>query len=129
MREIKFRGKAVYNGEWVYGTPVLDYPFSHMLNVVPDSIKKGTTIASMISTLIDKETIGQFTGLKDKDGKDIYEGDVISVRYNEDTTHNSVVEFDRSSWVSNYYILSALIHEATVVGNIHDNPELLGGAQ
>lgn len=61
MREIKFRGKRVDNGEFVYGSYLKDVTGHYIVDY------------SGIKYLIEKETVGQFTGLKDKNGKEIYE--------------------------------------------------------
>ena len=62
MREIKFRAKRLDNGEWICGDLHLHTPFPHIHSTRGDKAK------------IDTDTIGQFTGLRDKNGKEIYEG-------------------------------------------------------
>ena len=134
MREILFRGKRVDNGEWVEGFYVN----------VPEHYKQEMSGKSYIVSInnglfmeVVPETVGEYTGMKGKNGKKIFEGDIIRtrgyygkeigvIRRGEYTVYSRYV-------FSGYYCedkTSALIEwtsswSCEVIGTIHDNPELL----
>ena len=115
MREILFRGKRIDNGEWVEGN------YSIMLS--------GRVAIQPIGRIVTYEvlptTVGQFTGLTDKNGKKIFEGDIVKyenkiyeIKYLE-----KYARFAPSN-ESTVFMVCAFNH-LEVVGNIYDNPELL----
>ena len=138
MREILFRGKRTKNGEWVYGW------LGHMQCYDPHT-KKISRIYfteidddfySRLNTIVDYQTVGQYTGLTDKNGKKIFEGDIVNVNTNKDTLchryegRNLVIRFDEyHRFVASGRLEYPLCnhYEWEVIGNIHDNPELLKG--
>ena len=132
MRKILFRGKRVDNGEWVIGDGI-HYPKSQNW--------KGTCwIDGMHERANDwvqviPETLGQYTGLVDKNGIKIFEGDIVKStdRFNKSVEY--FVEFKRGAFMLkqkgvNYHIYFNDLPEKyfciEVIGNIRDNPELLG---
>lgn len=116
MREIKFRGRE-QDGFWTYG----------------DLRQEGNTtgiIENGIYSWVDSSTVGQFTGLKDADGREIYEGDIIKVRTQDPYwrfCRNFVVEWGTDGWLLDGDSLYSwfTLHTLEVIGNVHDNPELL----
>lgn len=123
MREIKFRGKSLDNGEWVYGDLHIRTPFPH----IHSEIDYGKVD-------IDPHTVGQFTGLHDKYGAEIYEGDIIieKLRRARKEGERLVICFDdfeykgkNANGATTSLSLLAEYHTIEVIGNIHDNPELL----
>ena len=132
MRDIKFRGKRLDSGEWVYGEKVYvvkrsgeTHIFLHLEFKSFDHLHKME---------VDAKTVGQCTGLKDKNGKEIYEGDILGskgnnylVRYEEDKAQYWGRRTSRQG-----FELWRLIAEEweeglhlPVIGNKHENPELL----
>ena len=119
MREIKFRGKT-RNGKWVYGYTA---KFAHdSVPVILEDTENGITPRKIIP-----DTIGQFTGLLDKNGKEIYEGDIV--RY--DMGGKCEVSYCVSGGYAGFDLSPAFhdeehhLTDVVVLGNIHDNPELL----
>ena len=127
MREILFRGKRVSNGEWVYG----NYAFTDT-NYEQHFIFQNETFANKVTP----ETVGQYTGLTDKNGTKIFEGDVLkNVMRWCDEERNGVVTFKDGAFGFIWYrgevemfhaFVSVVNIEYEVIGNINDNPELLG---
>ena len=111
MREILFRGKRTDNGEWAYGSPV--YIDGYVELYWFDSEKQ-----EIEHTLVATETVGQYTGLKDRNGKKIFEGDVMC-------NGGNVVDFCVGCFCINGDSLLAAWTRYDVIGNIHDNPDLL----
>lgn len=135
MREIKFRGKSFDNGEWVYGDYHKRAGGVHcIIDMQPDFQGKVEYVVIQVAP----DTIGQFTGLLDKNGKEIYEGDIIrgncghgEVRHLisfYDMTASFVAEILPDNDINDYCTASQiwiLKYSKEVIGNIHDNPELL----
>lgn len=154
-RDIRFRGKSLYGVEWVYGGYYKH--LSRTICLIGDGSEEsyykhlifnsGFSDWNMPKPLecieVHGNTVGQYTGLKDKNGKEIYEGDILIVvtyRYEEpliDTT--CVVEYDNEHCLYNFTeigygeiysysmieIGDSFKYELEVIGNIHDNHELL----
>ena len=126
MRIIKFRGKKPSNGEWVYGSLVCSKDIEPAIYFQTGN----GSVKTMDYVYVNQETIGQFTSLYDKNGKEIYEGDILKV---QGTDEKIEVRFVRGVfaflWNGNLdeeAPINAPTQEwAEIIGNIHDNPTLL----
>lgn len=136
MREILFRGKRIDNGEWVYGAfcpKDSDMPFSPMVDK-PSIIKLDAPLDGFWFE-VDPATVGQYTGLKDKNGKRIFEGDIINgyTLTGVNDRRGVVVAWNElfSVWYAgeNKSLFGGLGETYEIIGNIHDNPELLKGGE
>lgn len=123
MREILFRGKRVDNGEWVEGNYEWYHkPEKHIISNPYTGETKGVL----------SETVGQYTGLTDKNGEKIFEGDIVIADFDYKKEPMEVIYYKcgfklKSKHCKEVYDYS--IHDETpeikVIGNIHDNPEFL----
>jgi len=129
MREIEFRGKITENGEWVYGF-FENNKFQNVIHSIEEPFRR--------SYYINPKSLGQYTGLKDKNGRKIYEGDIIRQLVGEkQKTIGNII------WNGWQYVITQVVSgkETTnyfgynsedvepdkleVVGNIYENPELI----
>lgn len=146
MREILFRGQTRRKGEKVRmdGTPVeSNWVYGGVLQGTGDHSIIYQTEPDIEKKVVYTDTLGQFTGLTDKNGTKIFEGDIVKFKHGD--------EFDEKIYYRNYAVefintyvtyglrlrngsihfpfkkATALQHDAEVIGNIYDNPELIGG--
>lgn len=123
MREILFRGKQLGNGKWLFGDLRHIFHGKYRTHIVDNSNGLNNGVCGLE---VDPSTVGQFTGLEDKLGTKIFEGDVI-----DDLGVEYIVVFDsdyaqfRGKFDGWNAEISHIASRCEVIGNIHDNPELL----
>lgn len=139
-REILFRGKKAYTGEWIYGYFERMCEFTFIANEEMRRVRE----------MVDSETVGQFTGLTDKNGVKIFEGDILDLncfmitdvgvvkfgKYKSNDMSNDFpcghvgfyVDIEEHQRKRNYVRKDILFFasKCKIIGNIYDNPELLG---
>lgn len=134
MREIKFRGKCSQSKRWVYGAfvpDVLETPDNDL--VTWGFIRRyNRDIGKMETIEVSRESVGQFTGLCDKNGKKIYEGDIVKLCDTNPILFRVEIILARYGYKTVFKLLDDgtiaqcyFLDKCEVVGNIHDNPELL----
>lgn len=135
-RTIQFRGKAVKcslfpNGEWVDG-----YYYEDTIAGIPRALIK----SGELDVIVEPESIGQFTGLLDKNGKEIYEGDIIRYIDSYGDEYITIARYDGGAFIIDVtgcdydyiaigWAIDTDVQELWVIGNIHDNHELLEGGE
>ena len=155
MREIIFRGKRMDNGEWVYGWPFADTADCSLKKVGKCVCPHDGSEYFIVEWVDDfheyeereviPDTVGQYTGLNDKNGQRIFEGDILHIAKIADALGgyylppldyhvNVVVKWDLCAWMwetlcdDKRYITfpdAWRLYECEIIGNVHDNPELL----
>ena len=142
-RQILFRGKRKDNGEWIEGY-FLQLHRSERAFVVPKQFVQrgilrmsGETPPKIIPIEVLPETVGQFTGLCDKNGKKIFEGDIVKVDlglgYGDNENHIAYIEYQEDGMSfclveileEDFGKCAEISDDLEVIGNIYDNPELL----
>ena len=138
-REIKFRGQRIDNKEWVYGYYIKDPKGQHRIYWKPFDEASSNTYH-----FIKAETIGQFTGLHDKNGKEIYEGDILSKMwkvevYKDEKTNAFMVKFHTHPEINKPRTLYQYLKDrkrantedtdCVIIGNIYENTEILRGGE
>lgn len=133
MREILFRGKRVDNGEWVEGFYVVIAGENHYIFTGRIDLTQGSIGCEYFK--VDSKTVCRYTGLTDKNGVKIFEGDIVTYNkeYGGKTREKGTVYWcDGAFWVENVQdeedcgLLGALVkYQLEVIGNVHDNFELL----
>ena len=139
MREFKFRGKRCDNGEWVYGYYARlrnEFKEWHCIMTEEDASEnyiKDCNGYNMLYTPVNHNTVGQFTGLLDKNAREIYEGDIVKrtdgysyiVKYEFGSFYARLIGGDKED----VYRLALFNNKTVIVGNIHGNPDLMKGGE
>lgn len=144
-REIIFRGKIIDNSGWAYGSLVVEVDKNYIALNINDNIKRDDYDVYMVEVI--PRTVGQYAGLYDKNGKAIWEGDIVKITEKEKISKHKVIsmkpiiaDIEWSEEYLTYTLITTSVKDAfesltdyldecdiEVIGNIYDNPELLGG--
>lgn len=129
MREILFKAKRVDNGEWVYGYyfKATHHWHNHGIHedwIATDTVQNGGWCNVRGKYAVIPETVGQYTGLTDNNGKKIFEGDIVQHNLARETVIFSDGSFGLFSNGTAIHLMCAN-RRIEVIGNIHDNKELL----
>jgi uncharacterized phage protein (TIGR01671 family) len=137
MREILFRGKEIKTGKWVYGgfhehkpsiVAISKQPETEAL-IINDGDADWNLPVPIKAYVVEKKTVGEFTGLTDRNGVKIFEGDILECeRHIPNSNFNKekfrhIVHFDKGY----FYALQEYLFDKIIIGNIHDTPGLFGG--
>lgn len=126
MREIKFRGYDKFDKRWVYGYGL------HQSIFIDGSSNAYVTAGIREVFIVDKESAGQYTGCKDANGNEIYEGDILKCKLYNGEYENCVIVwdeeyacFDALNSDKSIFMSPNRWHEFEIIGNVYENKELL----
>jgi len=144
MRNIKFRGKDIKTGKWIYGdlVNVCNSKNEYVIGIKNTPCHVNNKKFDLIPDVVIPETVGEYTGLKDKHGKEVYEGDILNIKtsYKNNMLDKRfqnktivIIKFKNGSFVDDntstslaekiYFTGGKTNYE--IIGNICENPELL----
>ena len=145
MREILYRGKRVDTGEWIYGYYVKQSKHACFASglkcqhFIYKDVFLDFNLGGIQEFGVIPETVGQYTGLTDKNGKKVFEGDIVKWDYPCNSEHFYQVKYDAgcacftTSRIHNSDVIDCIFdndgNHCEVIGNIHDNPDLLKGGE
>ena len=129
MEDIEFRGKRKENGQWVYGYFYKNLTSKSCIHEIKE-YASGKFMSNIYEVI--PETVGRYTGFKDKSGTKIFEGHILT-----DGKNNYLVDFYRGAWKLKSYekgdawykSLYRYAKDLEIIGNIFENPELIGGVK
>lgn len=130
MRGILFRGKRIDNGEWIFG-----YYFQKKNMLSEDGLPVTHCISDdpPFGAEVEPKTVGQYTGMADKSGDKIFEGDILELDGEEEFFEvgyeTNAAKFVIIGDIDMFYFDNVWTSEIKIVGNIHDDPELVGGSE
>ena len=127
MHEILFRGKCKTDNKWLYGFPYVTRKNAVKINWYCSEF------GSMRTDEVDPETVGQYTGLTDKNDKKIFEGDIVECVSDGERAVISWLKYSAcfglsfDGWCCGFDDYDFSTNDFKVIGNIHDKPELSKG--
>ena len=132
----KFRGQKIDTKEWIYGSFIQMNSNEHQCFIFPENTPLCIELTDFYTIPVLKETVGQYAGQHDRNGKEIYEGDLVIVEQEDESELIEIKWYDDAS----RFVLAASTYtcdfdnysgeDCEVIGNIYENPELLkGGAE
>lgn len=130
MRQIKFRGYSPVTKGWVYGHLIPQKKYDRIIYCIASCVRNG----SIEGVEVEPESIGQFTGMLDINGNEVYENDIVRYRLTDDRYtknprfKNLLIHYDEHLarfMAGDIYWDNLRSRKLEVIGNMHDNPELI----